>query len=165
MSLDQGGDNLEQEFECYAAVVSIEELLKELGNLMSSDIPTAIKGISAGIEAIKKIRDIALKTQNIELQEGILAVREQLLAAKEALLNSREDTLALKEENNKLKTRVEELEKVPQEKLIFNKLGYYTEDGEGPFCARCYDVDKRKVHLSLMGPLHKCSQCNNSVMR
>lgn len=159
------GSRLEQEFECYAGVVSIEETLRELGSLMGSDITTAVKGISAGIDAIKKLRDIALKSQNIELQEGILSVREQLLAAKEALLNSREDILTLKEENNELKARIEELEKVSEAKLVFKKIGYYTKDEEGPFCGRCYDVDKRKVRLSKVGPLYKCSQCNNSVMQ
>lgn len=58
---------------------------------MSSDIVSATRDISTGIDVIKKLTAIAIKTQNIELQEGILAVREQLLAAKEALLSSCSD--------------------------------------------------------------------------
>ncbi len=91
MNLDNKDSNLEQEFECYAAVVFITETLAELETLMSSDLSSATRGISAGIDAVKKLTDIAIKTKNIELQESIIAVREQLLAAKEALLNSKED--------------------------------------------------------------------------
>jgi hypothetical protein len=43
---------------------------------MGSDITTAVRGISASIDAVKKLADIAIKSRNVELQEGILVVRE-----------------------------------------------------------------------------------------
>jgi len=46
---------------------------------MATDITTAVWGVSAGIDAVKKLTDLAISSRNIELQEGILALREQLL--------------------------------------------------------------------------------------
>ena len=131
---------------------------------MAVDIATTVKGLSVSIDTIKKLAEMAMKSQNIELQEGILTIREQLLTAKEALLNSKEDILNLKEENSKLKIRIEELEKTPQEILTFQKIGYYTENKDEPFCSRCYEVDNKKVRLSIIGGLLKCSQCKNLIM-
>jgi len=112
---------------------------------MGSDITTAARGISASIDAVKKLAELAIKSRNVELQEGILAVKEQLLEAKEALLNSREDILVLKEENRELKDRITELEKQSEEKLVVRDDGYYAQNGEGPFCTRCYLVQDKKL--------------------
>lgn len=130
---------------------------------MAADIATTVKGLSGSIDIIKKLSEIAIKSQNIELQEGVLTIREQLLVAKEALINSKEDILNLKEENSKLKARIEELEKSSREELTFKSIGYYTEDQDGPFCSRCYEVDNKKVRLSKVAGLHKCSQCKNLI--
>lgn len=158
-------ENLEEEFGCYATVVSIKDIQRKQGGMMGSEITNATKGISAGIDAVRKLTELALKTQNIELQEGIVEVKEQLLAAKEALLNGREETVTLKEENRELKERIAELEKQSEEKLVLKGVGgYYTEDGDGPFCTRCYDAEKKKIRMSKLGPINRCGQCNNQVM-
>jgi ERCC4-related helicase len=101
--------NLEQEFEYYAALACIEETLQEIANLMAADLSTTVRTVSAGIDVLKKLKDLAIKTQSVELQEGILELREQLLEVKESLLEIREENLDLKEENASLKKKLVEL--------------------------------------------------------
>jgi hypothetical protein len=100
---------------------------------------------------MKKLTDLALKTQNIELQEGILQLREQLLSVKETLLNNREETLALKEENSQLREKVKQLEAgQQQEELILQNGLYYKASGDGPFCTACYDSQEHRIRVSEM---------------
>jgi regulator of replication initiation timing len=148
-------NSYEQEFELYTAVAQIQEVLDELNILMTTDITTAIRGVSSGIDAVKKLADLAVKTQNIELREGILNLREQLLEAKDALLDAKEQVSSYKQENTALKTEneklKEELEKGQEKKFYLSDDGlYYTEDAfnDGPFCTACYDSERKAIRVS-----------------
>ena len=104
---------------------------------MSSQITEATRTISTGIDAVKKLADLAIKTKNIELQEGILDLRKQLLFAKEALLDAREEISDLKEENRRLLRSIEKKKEMEATKMITKKGVYYEESSdEGPFCPR-----------------------------
>jgi regulator of replication initiation timing len=146
-------NSYEQEFELYTAVAQIQEALDELSILMTTDITTAIRGVSSGIDAVKKLADLAIKTQNIELREGILNLREQLLEAKDALLDAKEqvsdykeENATLKAENTKLKQELEKGQGKEPHVYVMNGL-YYTQDNDGPFCTGCYDSKKQTIRV------------------
>jgi chromosome segregation ATPase len=117
---------------------------------------------------MKKLTELAFKTQNIELQEGILSLREKLAEAKEALLNAKEEITAYKEENAEIKQKIKTLEKEletlknPEYKVIFKKGLYYKENGEGGYCTGCYDNNKKLINvIELPGGLDmkRCPVC------
>jgi len=142
--------SLEREFECYSAIASIEETLQELENLMGADLSIAVRTVSTGIDALKKLTDLAVKTQNIELQEGILELRGQLLEIKESLLEAKEENFNLREENKEMKRKLTDLETQPQEKLLFKSGLYYKEGSDEALCTACYDGNQKKIRVTEM---------------
>jgi regulator of replication initiation timing len=165
-------NSYEQEFELHTSVAQIGEALDELNILMATDITTAIRGVTSGIDAVKKLADLAVKTQNIELREGILNLREQLLEAKDALLDAKEqvssykqENAALKAENAKLKQELEKGQEKEFHLSIKNGL-YYTEDDDGPFCTACYDSKKQTIRVIELPPVmqtlgkYRCPICD-----
>lgn len=164
-SSEGGSMNYEMEFGCYSAIVCIEETLQEIESIMAADLSVAVRTVSSGIDALKKLTDLAVKTQNIELQEGILELRSQLLEIKESLLEVKEENFNLREENKGLKQKVVELETQTQGKLILKESVYYTESGDGPFCTGCFDNNQKMIRVSelsgnfrLLGK-YKCPVC------
>jgi predicted component of type VI protein secretion system len=163
-------NSLEQEFQLYSAILDIETTLNELNELMPADIVTTIRGLSAGIDSIKKLAELAKKSQNVELREGILNLREELLKAKENLLDVKQELAEKTEEIEKLKAENQSL-KNPTSALIFdNKLGLYFEnnglsDRGIPFCTGCYDNNGKRIRLSKMSGdftilgKYQCSVC------
>lgn len=163
-SAESDRDPLELEFECYAAILSIEETFKELESIMAADLATTIRTVSSGIDALKKLTDLAIKSRNVELQEGILKLREELIDVRDGLMTAREENFELREENKQLKERVAELEKGAEEKLVFRDGFYYKQDGDGPFCPGCYDnkgKELRLVPMPLSVPGLRCPTCKN----
>ena len=153
------------EFVLFRAVVEIEQLLVDLQDLMPNTLSEATRSISTGIDAVKKLADLAMKTQNIDLQEGILDLREQLLFAKESLLNAKEEISDLKEENRSLTKQLEKSKETATIEMETKQGLYYAKsNGDGPFCPRCFDVDKLQIRLSAVGPLFKCAQCKNQIL-
>jgi chromosome segregation ATPase len=153
------------EFVLFRAVVEIEQLLVDLQDLMPNTLSEATRSISTGIDAVKKLADLAMKSQNIDLQEGILELKEQLLFAKESLLNAKEEISDLKEENRSLTKQLEKSKETAATEMKFEDGVYYAKsNGDGPFCPRCFDVDKRQIRLSKMGPISTCPQCKNKIM-
>jgi hypothetical protein len=146
-------DNIESEFQLYANMLGMENALVELNEIMAGDITDAVRSMSSGIDVLKKLTDLAFKTQNIELQEGILSLREKLAEAKEALLDAKEDIAAYKEENAENKQKIKTLEKEiedlknPEYKVEFKNGLYYKENDENAYCAGCYDGNKKLIHI------------------
>lgn len=90
------------------------------------------------IKTAKEITDLALKGATVDLQERVLQFREE--------------ALTMQEENLTLRTRVKKLEEALtiQQELKFDGSVYWRlTDGDkhGPYCQRCYDVDKKIVQL------------------
>jgi regulator of replication initiation timing len=139
---------------------------------MSTDITTAVRGVSVGIDALKKLTELALKTKNIELQEGILSLREQLLEAKDVLLDAKEQISNYKHENAELKKEITKLKeqiangaKDEEPKLTLGRGGYLKENNDGPFCTGCYDNNKKLIRLKEPGagmPIYMCPVCKTS---
>ena len=81
--------NYESEFEIFRAVIDVENLFSELETLMAINLGEMTRTVSTGIDAIKKLTDLAIQSKNIELQEGLIGLREQLITIKESLLGKR----------------------------------------------------------------------------
>jgi regulator of replication initiation timing len=155
-------NSLEQEFECYAAVVVIEQTFQEIYELMGLDLGSAITTASSAIDVVKKLTELAGKTQNIELQEGAIELRTQILEIKEALLKAKEENYELREENTLFKekiTRLETITDIP----TFKNGAYYKSDEDGPYCTGCYDQDRKLIRLApptvKSVPICLCPKC------
>jgi hypothetical protein len=88
--------------------------------------------------------------------------------AQEKIMELRETALILQEENFALRERIKALEdelKLKQQ-LKFEKLKYWLIDGQtkdGPFCQRCWDVEKKLVRLQQYqhNDVWRCFECKN----
>jgi hypothetical protein len=109
------------------------------------------------IDYFKAAYDLASKAQSVDLQRELMAMRE--------------DYNTLHEENLNLRGRVKALEEQLAVKgaLVFRDPAYYLthDDGreDGPFCQRCWDVDRRVVRVRLVEVVGGhwagvCKQCN-----
>ena len=143
---------LSREFQCYAALIDINQLLEEM-----ADITGAVRTLSMGITTLKQLGDLAVKSQNLELQEGILNLRQELMTLKNSLLDVEDENLELRKENISLKRKIAELETPSVEPLIARGEFYYTLDGNIPYCPQCWEGEGKKVRLSQVGPIHICS--------
>ena len=86
--------------------------------------------------------------------------------AQEKIMELRETALSLQEENIAFRERIKILEdelKLKQQ-LKFEKTKYWLIDGQnkdGPFCQRCYDVEKHLVRLQDYENCWYCIACKN----
>lgn len=144
-------EDLEGEFECYSAIITIRETFQEIYEIMGiADIGKNITGV---IDATQKIADIALRIKNTEILESILELKTQLVGikgslidAKEENVNLREESLGLREENKKLKQQLAQ----PKTKTGLVKIQAYwytSEDAMNPVCSACYDSLGKIIRL------------------
>lgn len=92
------------------------------------------------------------------------------LEAEQKLLELREAFLEFREESLQIKTELQEMKEAQslKDKLTFEEPFYYLiegDDKDGPFCQRCYDVDKLHVRLSVTPSVfgsHQCKQCKEN---
>jgi len=109
------------------------------------------------IDTAKDIYDLVKKGATIELQEKINQFREE--------------AINLQSENIKLKERIKDLEDQLniRENLIFEGSVYWLETPEtkkdGPYCQKCYNVDKNLVRLRRIEfkgkATFRCLQCKS----
>jgi len=109
------------------------------------------------IDTAKDIYDLVKKGATIELQEKINQLREE--------------AINLQSENTKLKERIKDLEDQLniRENLIFDGSVYWfgTSDinRDGPYCQKCYDIDKNLVRLQRIEfkgrATFRCLQCKS----
>lgn len=87
------------------------------------------------IDTVKDVAVLVQKADNIQLVKHVLALQTQ---AQEIL-----------DENRALKTRVEELERLLTfaKTVKFHAPFYFAENDNVPLCARCWEVNKKAVHV------------------
>lgn len=116
----------------------------------------AIRGANVSfIDYFKAAFELAKKAQSVELQSELLSMRE--------------DYNTMREENAALKDQVKLLEQaeITAKDLVYRSPAYYRKVAggadEGPFCSRCWDVDRRLVRctINLMTgeAIAMCQQC------
>lgn len=168
--MNEDKSSLELEFECYSAMITIQETFREIYEIMGVDLGLAIRTASSALDTIKKIADLVDKTKNVELQESIIELRTQLLEIKENLVEVKEENFELKQENKALKDQLEEIEKIKAESIVLKNNLYYKEGDDTPHCPKCFEGSKKLRHLvegSLFAGIQgvpsflKCPECNN----
>jgi hypothetical protein len=105
------------------------------------------------LPAYKDIIELIKKGATVEAQEKIMELRETALGLQEENFSFREQIRTLEDE---LKLK---------QQLKFEKTKYWLIDGQvkdGPFCQRCYDVEKKLVRLQDYGNSWYCTECKNS---
>jgi|HubBroStandDraft_5_1064220.scaffolds.fasta_scaffold1308521_1 hypothetical protein len=109
--------------------------------------------ISGSISLLEKAKALADKTKILELKETILELQGQLIDLKS-------QAVKLLEENAKLKEAV-----AKPSQVVINDGVYYSRDGEGPFCTKCFDSKSVLSRLTELGTSHrvmgkwKCPVC------
>lgn len=152
---DTSGNNLEREFECYAAITEAEGLLEA-----AMDIPQALNSITRAADLAERARKVAHQVRNIDLVEAIAELRMELVKSKSALADAGEKVTALKEDNARLKKRVQKLELAAKESVQFINDMYYTLEGDGPYCTGCFD-SKTEFHRAVRHAVgyYRCPVC------
>jgi len=120
----------------------------------------ALKGLASGIESVNQLLTAMKDTKH----------HEQLVQLKEALLNAKEETLSLREEVINLRSQLSaSLAKAKQEQSMESDGTFYWTGKErsiptdGPYCTRCFDVDKRAVRLkNIRSDYFSCPECKTS---
>ena len=104
------------------------------------------------MDTAKDIYELVKKGATLDLQEKLIRFREE--------------ALSMQEENVNLKIRVQDLEReLAYEKQVVYENPYYwrieADKKDGPFCQKCYDVDKKLVRLQTVSKgLWTCNSCN-----
>ena|ERR1700690_3848837 len=105
------------------------------------------------------LRDAA----NVLKEANKIEQYKEILEAQKELLDMQKRISDLESENKDLKDKLE-----TKGKLVYQNDTYVlVEDDkeDGPFCSRCWDVERRLVRTHPMGnpAFHKCPECNSEV--
>ena len=110
---------------------------------------------------LKEVGSLLLKAGNMELYEKIVELQGAVAAEQE--------------EKEALRARIAELERIfdISDRLSFSDNRYWLDtdgDREGPFCSRCWDVDRNLVRLhdtspgpSAQAQTFHCPSCDTNV--
>lgn len=120
----------------------------------------AVRGITAGLESVNKLLAVITET----------AHHEQLVQLKEALLTAKEETLTLREDMIVLRSKLADVEASAKRELEVEFDGTFYWIGKekkfpasGPYCTRCFDMEKRTVRLQNDWSDHfSCPGCKTS---
>lgn len=105
-----------------------------------------------------------LKSIGKVLQEaGKIEQFKQILEAQKELNEMQNKIFELETKNKELEAKLK-----IKEALVYNKdkKSYWAKEGDGPFCSRCWDVDKKDVRLNSIvdNPAFSiCPECETEV--
>ncbi len=106
-------------------------------------------GYSEAKSILESVSELVKKAATIDLQEKIMELREYIVSLKD-------ENIGIKEENQTLKLQLE------AEKDFVLRNGLYWRDGdEVPYCQKCLDGSKKRIHLQVWGDGWKCFECSN----
>jgi len=83
------------------------------------------------------------------------------------IMSLESEVLVLQEENRELKQSIRQLQQEAdlKAKLVWEAPFYWTKDGDhldGPFCQKCWDSEKKPIHLTNEGrDVWKCHECKS----
>ncbi len=103
------------------------------------------------MDIIKKLLDFAERVKDIDTKSALLDLKEEILSLRDENLELREK-LSQKEDFN----------------MVFDDNMYWNlkSDGtkDGPYCAKCWDRDKKAIRLENMGQVNAyyCAVCKRS---
>lgn len=106
-------------------------------------------GYSEAKSILESVSELVKKAATIDLQEKIMELREYIVSLKD-------ENITIKEENQTLKLQLE-----AQQNFTLKEGLYWKEDDEVPYCQKCLDGSKKRIHLQIWGDGWKCLECNN----
>lgn len=126
-----------------------------------SAIGAALSSIKGATEIAKIVRDSISNLEHAELKLRLAELTSLLADAKIDLANI-QDIL------NEKDLRIKELKGIIDlinDEVFWEKPFYYrlrNGENDGPYCQRCWDVDKKLVRVQYTGvAFYKCAQCKN----
>jgi hypothetical protein len=108
------------------------------------------------IETVKDVVSLVQKADNIDLMKQVMSLQTQAYE----MLN----------ENQSLREKISALESTLSAagKLTFKAPFYFADGDETPICPRCWEVDRRTVHLHgpfrVTGLRWDCPQCKREYL-
>ena len=97
---------------------------------------------------LESITVLVKKAATLDLQEKIVNLREYIISLKD-------ENISLKEENQTLKIQLD------TEQQFSLKNGLYWKEGEDdPYCQKCLDGSKKRIHLQKWADGWKCFECD-----
>jgi hypothetical protein len=98
---------------------------------------------------LESVTELVKRAATIDLQEKIVSLREFIISIKD-------ENISLKEENQALKLQLS------TEHDFKLRDGLYWKEGEDvPFCQKCLDGSKKRVHLQHWSEGWKCFECDH----
>jgi len=108
------------------------------------------------IDNVKEVAKLVKDLGNMELYRQILDLQGEIME--------------LTQVNRELQTKLTELENTLTQvgKMEFRSPFYYAEGDNVPHCPRCWEVNRRPVHLTpprptVAGPEYNCPECNFQI--
>jgi hypothetical protein len=107
------------------------------------------------VENLKDAADIAQKIGNIELYRKIVELEGEVIELTRKL--------RLLEDQNENLNRALEVKK----EVTYNAPFYYAKGEQNPYCSKCWELDKKLVHISRgihmsSGYTYSCPNCKNT---
>lgn len=108
------------------------------------------------LSELKEISDLAKQVATVDLQMKILDLRGEIMEIQEENLQLRDDNKSLNQELAELRRALS-----VSKELEFGAPYYYEKDGKDPYCPRCWETDKKLVHVvKSLVPGWNCPQCD-----
>lgn len=126
-----------------------------------SAIGTALSSVKGATEIAKIVRDSISNLEQAELKLRLAELTSLLADAKIDLANIQD---ILNEKDQRIKELRGIIDLVNDEVFWEKPFYYRLRNGEkdGPYCQRCWDVDKKLVRVQDTGiAFYKCAQCKN----
>ena len=118
-----------------------------------------ILGINAAIETVTKLKELNEKIKDADVKMLIADLSIELAEAKISIAE-------LLDKNRELQNEINSLKSEQCEPLIFKNGVYFDSNGDGPFCPGCYEGEKKKHRILLVGApvhrqrgVHQCTVC------
>ncbi|MBP3546648.1 MAG: hypothetical protein J6K16_05925 [Alphaproteobacteria bacterium] len=101
------------------------------------------------LDNVKDVYALIKKLGNQELVEKMLDLKDQIFE--------------LREENRNLKEKLSEQESYD---MYFEDNMYWDANKkDGPYCSKCWDDNKKAIHLHKYNGIYYCPVCNNNVSK
>lgn len=107
------------------------------------------------LDSTKEIAELIKKIGNIDLYKKIVDLEGEIID--------------LSREKHKLELKLHEIEKLTaqEQSMEFRKPFVFKKDDEQPFCPRCWEVDRKAIHLTgpidgQLGLIYCCAECEEA---
>ena len=123
------------------------------------EIAAALAGIKVALEIVTAIRGMDKAFNQAELKGKIVDLMDALVEAKSQVVSIQEE---IAEKDRTIRELGEQLSL--KEKMKYEKPYYWVfkdNKKEGPFCPKCWDSEKKQIHVILHTGGSRCPNCQN----